>query len=176
VPAVLQEEVMASLAARRTGARFLTDALEHHYDFLHDVLVPPPVGPMARALAAMNEQRAAPALAEHLLDPATSDKDVRDIAQALSTLAGPAELPALFRFFALYRDAPVDPEEIPQAVNAIGEAILRVGGADGRAAIDTAIRQLSTNPTVRAKLQALVEVESLQRSAPSTTPSSTSRE
>jgi len=175
-PAIL-EEVRAAIASRRTGARVLTAALEKHYDFLHDVLAPPPVGPTARALAAMNEKSAAPALASHLLDPADSDKDVRDVAQALVTLATPAEAPALLRFFALYHAAPREPEELPEAVNAVAEALLRVGGPDARAALVTAVRQPSTNPLVRARVGALIDAaDAAQRGTPSTKPSSTSRE
>jgi outer membrane protein assembly factor BamB len=174
-PGVLQD-VRGSLASRRGGARYLIAALEKHYDFLHDAIVPPPVGPLARALAAMNETSAAPVLVTHLLDPATSNEDLRAAAQALTALAGPAEVQMLLRFFALYRDAPLEPEEIPEAVNAVGEALLRIGGPEARAAIDTAIRQPATNPAVRAKLKALVEAAALQRGTPSTSPSSTSRE
>lgn len=82
----------------------------------------------------------------------------------------------LLRFFALYRDAPPAPEEVPEAVNAVGEALLRLGGPEARAAIDTAIRQPATSPVVRDKLKALVDAAALQRGTPSTTPSSTSRE
>ena len=177
-PNVLQE-VRTSLANRRTGARYLMDALETHYDFLRDVLVPPPVGSLARALLAMNQKGAAPLLASHLLDPADGDEDIREAAQALTMLATPSEVPALLRFFALYRDAPAEPEEIPEAVNAVGEALLRVGGKEGRDAVDAAIRQVPTNPAVRAKLAALIEAQGVrggQRDTPSTAPSSTSRE
>lgn len=174
-PPVLTE-VRASLASRRTGARYLIAALAKHYDFLHDVLVPPPVGPLARALAAMNAPGSAPVLTGHLFDPADTNEDVRDVAQALRTLATPAETAALLRFFALYRDAPAEPEEIPDAVNAVGEALLRVGGKEGRGAIDAALRQPGTNPTVRAKLSALLDASAAQPETPSTRPSSTSRE
>jgi hypothetical protein len=70
-------------------------------------------------------------------------------------LATPAEAPALLRFFALYRDAPPTPEEIPEAVNAVAEALLRVGGPAASAVIDAAAREPATNPTVRAKVAAL---------------------
>jgi len=174
--ATVREDVRAALATRRSGAPAMIAALGKHYDFLHDVLVPPPVAPLARALLAMNIPSAAPALARHLFDPADTDEDVRDVALALATLAGPSEVPDLLRFFALYRDAPEAPEAIPQAVGAVAEAIVRLGGAPGRAAIDAAIRQPATNATVRAKLTALLEAASVQRAAPSIKPSSTSRE
>jgi outer membrane protein assembly factor BamB len=172
----VRKDVRRSLASRRSGARYLIAALAKHYDFLHDRVLPPPAGALARALAAMHEKSAAPVLVAHLLDPATSDEDVRALAQALTTIAGPAEVPELLRFFALYRDAPPTPEEIPEAVNAVGETLLRIGGAPARAAIDTAIRQPATNGVVRAKLRALVDAAALQPATPSTMPSSTSRE
>jgi outer membrane protein assembly factor BamB len=185
-PATLST-VQAALASRRAGPGPMLTALARHYDFLHDVLVAPPVGTLARALAAMDEHRAAPLLIGHLLDPADGDADVRDCAQALVTLATPAEVPDLLRFFALYRAAPLEPEEIPQAVMAVGEALLRVGGPAALAVVDAAAKQPSTNPAVRAKLQALLDAESVQRAprptpgatlstTPSTTPSSASRE
>ena len=158
-PPGLLEEVRTALASRRTGAHVLAGALARHYDFLHDVLAPPPVGPIARALSAMNVSEGNPALASHLLDPANPDKDIRDVAQALDVLATPAEAPALLQFLALYRDAPAVPEEIPEAVNAVGEALLRIGGAAGKAAVVDAIKHPSTNPIVRARLAALVDAQ-----------------
>jgi outer membrane protein assembly factor BamB len=175
-PPTVRDEAKAALANRRTGGAALVHALGGHYDFLHDVLMAPPVGALARALAAMNDKSAAAPLARQLLDPAISDADVLDVAQALAVLAGPSETPALAQFLTLYRAAPDQPEEIVAAVGAVGEALLRIGSADGRAAVDAARKSASTNASVRAKLTALVEAQSVQRAAPSTTPSSTSRE
>jgi len=170
------EDVRALVAGRRTGARYLEEALDHHYDFLHDSLVRPPVGPIALALAGMKDVHATAALVRHLFDPADSDQDVRDVAQALAVLAQPGDAPALLHFFALYHDAPPEPVAMAQAVNAVAEALLRVGGAEGKAAISAAIVHSGTNAVVRAKLSALLDAESLQRGTPSMTPSSTSRE
>jgi len=170
-----REELRGALANRRSGARELITALEKHFDFLHDTAAPP-VGPMASALAAMKEGGAATVLTAHLLDPADSDKDVRDVATALMTLAGPAEVPALKQFFALYRDAPPEPEELVLAEGIVGETLLRVGGSEGEAIVKAAIAHPATNGAVRAKLQAVLDARSLQREAPSTKPSSTSRE
>ena len=63
----LIELARQSLAGRRNGAAFMQAALQRHYDFLKDVLRPPPVGPMAQALAGMKAKAAAPVLAAHLL-------------------------------------------------------------------------------------------------------------
>jgi outer membrane protein assembly factor BamB len=74
---VLVTDARAALATRRNGVTYMLSALGKHYDFLRDVLMSPPVGPIADALAAMKEPKGAPLLASHLLDPADSDDDVR---------------------------------------------------------------------------------------------------
>ena len=96
-------------------------ALAKHYDFLKDVLRPPPVGPIAQALGAMKEKGAAPLLAGHLFDPADTDDDVRQAAAALAVVAGPDQLPQLRQFFGMYRaSAPND--DIAAAVVSVGQA------------------------------------------------------
>src|SRR5262249_52132797 len=92
-----------ALAARRNGAAFLMAALEKHYDLLGGVLRPPPVGPIADALGAMNEKQAAPLLAAHLNDPDDTPDDVQRAATALVTLATKNELAPIATFFAHYR-------------------------------------------------------------------------
>jgi outer membrane protein assembly factor BamB len=135
-------------------------ALERHYDFLKDVLSPPPVGPIAQALAAMNEKSAAPLLASHLLDPADTSDDVRQSALALVSLGGPAEVPILKQFFAMYRDVPDDEAELSDAVASVGQALLKQGGTDGRATVDLALSHGFTNAATKAKLQAILEASS----------------
>lgn len=134
-PALLADARRA-LAARRTGAQYLLQALERRYDFLSGVLKPPPVGPLADAVAAMGERRAAPLLAAHLLDPATPPEDVPHAAAALSTLAGPAELSALKTFFAMYRG--IDEAPLTDAAAGVAQALQRLGAGEvvARAAED----------------------------------------
>ena len=96
-------------------------ALNKHYDYLANVLVAPPVGPIADAVAKANEKRAAPLLASHLLDPANAVSDIQHAAQALSTLATPAELPALKTSFAHYRGVAEDEALVP-AVASVAQA------------------------------------------------------
>ena len=86
-PPALLESARRFLAQRRNGEKFMLEALARHYDFLSDVLRPPPVGPLADALAAMNETRAAPLLARHLNDPANTPDDIERAARALNKLA-----------------------------------------------------------------------------------------
>jgi outer membrane protein assembly factor BamB len=142
------------LAQRRAGADLMLAALERHYDFLSGELLAPPVGPLADALSAMKEQRAAPLLARHLNDPSTEVSDVERAARALSSLATPEELPSLRTFFALYR-ATADEPLLVQAVVSVARALLRVGGSDGHSLVERAARDPLTQPEVARELIAI---------------------
>lgn len=152
---VLVSDARAALAARRNGAQYMIAALGKHYDFLRDVLLPPPVGPMADALAAMKEPKAAPLLASHLLDDADSDDDIKRAAAALASLATKDELPTLKQFFAAYRGT-AESDEIALAVASVGEALLRLDPKDGRATVEAASKDSMTVPLARTRLESLL--------------------
>jgi outer membrane protein assembly factor BamB len=152
---VLVADARTALAARRNGASYMLAALGKHYDFLHDVLLPPPVGPIADAFAAMKEPKAAPLLASHLLDPADTDDDVKRAAAALATLATKDELPTLRQFFAMYRGT-AETDEVALGVASAGQAILRVDPKDGRALVEAAAHDPMTVPVAKARLAALL--------------------
>ena len=154
-PALLSD-ARAALAARRNGAKYMMAALEMHYDFLKDVLRPPPVGPIAQALAAMKEKRASPLLASHLIDPANSDEDVKQAAAALAVLGDASEAASMKEFFALYRASAETPEMEAAVVN-VAQGLLRNSGKDGRAIVDHAIGDPMGNAAVIEKLRALVQ-------------------
>jgi outer membrane protein assembly factor BamB len=151
----LVADARVALASRKNGARYMVDALGKHYDFLKDVLRPPPVGPMAQALAAMNERSAAPALAAHLIDPNDTEDDIRYAAQALVTIGGPSEVPTLKQFFGMYR-ANADGEEMNAAVVSAAQALLKLAGKDGRAIVDQAITDPMTVSGAKERLTAIV--------------------
>jgi hypothetical protein len=146
LPPAQREAATTLLATRRTGADDMLATLARHYDFISDEQAPP-VGPLADALAGMGEKRAAPLLARHLQDPATSLSDVARAAKALEVLAGPAEVPALRTFFSLYR-ATADEPELFGAVLSVARALVRLGGADGRAIVERAANDPMTVPDV----------------------------
>ncbi|HEV8244561.1 MAG TPA: PQQ-binding-like beta-propeller repeat protein [Polyangiaceae bacterium] len=154
VPAEQRAEARKLLATRRTGTDFMLQALARHYDFVSGEL-PPPVGPLADALAAVGEQRAAPLLARHLNDPANSIDDVERAARALGKLATPAEYRELRTFFALYRATADDPGLV-SAVTAVAGAILRVGGEEGRTLVERAAADPLTQPDVRRAISSLL--------------------
>jgi outer membrane protein assembly factor BamB len=152
---VLVADARAALATRRNGTSFMLAALGKHYDFLHDVLASPPVGPIADALAAMKEPKGAALLAAHLLDPAITDDDVRRAAVALATLATKEELPTLLHFFAMYRGT-AESDDLGLAVASTGEAILRLDPKDGRTLVEHAAKDPTTVAIARPRLEALL--------------------
>jgi outer membrane protein assembly factor BamB len=155
IPPDLRLETRRLLALRRNGTEYMLSALGRHYDFVSGVLLPPPVGPLADALAASGETRAAPLLAKHLNDPANSADDAAHAARALAKLASAAEYEDLRTFFALYR-ATADDEALVAAVVSCAEAILRVGGADGRAVVERAAQDPLTQSDVRRALPSVL--------------------
>jgi outer membrane protein assembly factor BamB len=152
----LRKQARGLIASRRAGAKYMLEALALRYDYLKDVLVTPPVAPIAQALAAMSEPGAAPLLAEHILDPADSDEDVREAAAALATLATASEAPALEQFFAMYR-ATATNDDIAEAVASVARALARLDPKKGRARIDAALKDAETAALVTPKLQSVVD-------------------
>jgi outer membrane protein assembly factor BamB len=122
-------DARAALASRRTGASFMLKSLERHVDWLAGVKHPPPVAPLADALLAMKEKRAAPLLVAHLLDPADTPEDLEHAAAALAVLADKSEAPGLKTFFAMYRGATglEGQEQIEHATTSVAEALIRLG-------------------------------------------------
>jgi outer membrane protein assembly factor BamB len=150
-PPFLLGDARKLLAARRSGADHMLEALGRQYDFLSDVLRPPPVGPLADALSAIDEKRAAPLLAKHLNDPANTPDDIERAARALAKLAGADEAEELRTFFALYR-ATADQKELVNAVLSVAEALLRVGGDDAARIVRRAAEDPLTHPDVKRGL------------------------
>ncbi len=151
-----------TLASRRNGARFMVESLQKHYDFLHGQLRTPPVGPMAQALAAMNEKTAAPALADHLIDPADSEEDVKQAAAALVVLGGPGQVPQAKSFFAMYR-ASADGDDMTAALVSAGQVLLKYGSKDGRAIVDAALGDPLTVAAAKERLEVTLQQVELEQ-------------
>ncbi len=144
-------DARSALAARRTGASFMLRALERHVDFLAGVKRPPPVAPIADALAAMNERRGASLLTAHLFDPADAPEDVEHAAAALAVLADKSEVGDLKAFFAMYRGATglEGQEQIEHAELSVAEALVRLGEG---AVVSQAAADPFTSSGVRARI------------------------
>jgi outer membrane protein assembly factor BamB len=168
IPPDLRSAARKLIATRRSGKEYMLAALERHYDYVSDVLLPPPLGPLADALAAMNEVSATPLLARHLNDPANEMADVERAAVALGKLATPAEYEELRTFFALYR-ATADEPSLVNAVVAIAGALLRIGGVPGKTVVERAARDPLTQADVKRGLGALLAAQSEAPGAPKTT-------
>ena len=52
----------------------------------------------------------------------------------------------------------------PHVVSA-GQALIKIGGAEGRAVVDLALSHALTNPAAKAKLQAIAEASDVQKQA-----------
>jgi len=150
-PPDLRKDARAALAKRTNGASELMAALGRHYDYLNDVLVPPPVGPIAQALGRMKELAAAPLLAAHLLDPETPLDDLAQVADGLVTLAGPSEAPALRQFFGMYR-ANAEPAELVAAVVSAGQTLRALHDKLGTEEVNIAAGDPMTMPDIREAL------------------------
>lgn len=135
----LESDARALLAEQRRSADAMLEALGKHYDYLAGVLRPPPVGPIADALAAMKEPRAAPLLAAHLNDPADSSDDIHRAAAALAILATKTEMGQLRAFFAHYRglSVPDIDDKIEAAVISAAAALMKIGATEIVAAAAT---------------------------------------
>lgn len=152
-PPMILEDGRKALASRRNGADHMLTALERHYDYLADVLMPPPVGPMAEALAAMKEKRATPLLAKHLNDPADTLDDMEKTAAALAVLADASVKDELATFFALYRGA-AEEEVVGNAVVSVAQALMAAGG---ESIVAAAAEDPNTTPAVKSRIAALVK-------------------
>jgi outer membrane protein assembly factor BamB len=153
---VLVADSELALATRRNGADFMIAALGRHYDFLKDVLRPPPVGPLADALLAMKESRAAPALVAHLFDPADTTDAIKRAAAALAQIATKSELGQLRSFFALNRTT-ADDESLAQAVVSVAQAIVKLGGPDDKAIVARGAEDPMTISAIKPQLAALAK-------------------
>jgi hypothetical protein len=153
-PPTVTAQAKESLARRTNGIEYMLQALARHYDFLGQILNPPPVAALAEALARAHETRAAPLLAEQLNDPANTPTDVEHAALALESLATPKQAEALSTFLSLYR-ATADQPELVAAVVSVARALIRVGGAEGAAQVKQAANDPLTLPEIKRQLKGL---------------------
>lgn len=163
---ILQTEAQDLLATRRNGTEFMLQALSGSGPFARDPSALPPVAALADALAALDEQRAAPLLAEQLNQPGHSADAILSVATALERLASEREYHELAVFFSLHHTTADHPDRVA-AVIAVSRTLLHIGGDSGRALLQFALRNPLTLQDIRsALLQELGPVASNGPQAP----------
>ncbi len=161
----LRGVVGEGLVTRTEGTDAMLEALDHHFDHVRGVDVPP-VGFLARALSHAHERRAVALLVSHLFDPATPTDDLAPIVVALRELGDPSSVNALADFVRLYHadvgavppvgggDAVIErdlgeQQHLNAAVEEAVETIARMGGAPERALLDRVRAHGAAPETVR---------------------------
>jgi hypothetical protein len=155
-PPSAQAHAGAALIARKDAAAvpLMLDALREHYDFLDD-RQPRGVGVLARALAALDVQPAAPLLAAHLADHETPESALKDVAQALAHLGGADAEHALREFLLEYH---ADPAFLldPAPLDAAGEALIHAG-VEGQRTVAFVVDDKRTLQPVARQLRAALD-------------------
>lgn len=155
VPAI-KDAARKAIAARTNGADAMIKMLGRHADFLKGTRTPP-VGPMAKALAAMKKKEAAAPLLSQLMDPALPQIDLQDTAEGVAALSDTAQLPDLKKFINMYRGSSSGNMKLSDAVAAIAAAIVRIEGDKGREWIGAAAKDPLTDADVRSTLTKVLE-------------------
>jgi outer membrane protein assembly factor BamB len=152
----IKEAARKAIAARTNGAAAMIALLGRHADFLKGTRTPP-VGPMAKALAAMKEKKAAGPLLAQLLDPALPGIDLLDTAEGVGALADKEHVPQLQRFINMYRGSSSGNMKLSDALAAIAGAILRIDGDKGREWLTATVKDPLTDADVRSTLQKVLD-------------------
>ncbi|MBN1772373.1 MAG: PQQ-binding-like beta-propeller repeat protein [Deltaproteobacteria bacterium] len=129
MPVELRNEAAHALQLRPDGDDFLKQALEDHFDYLHDVPTPP-VGVIASALRNMNATAAASDLVAHLFDPETPQEAMEVLVRSIVALGDGAVVAPLERFLRMY-GADTEFTVFPNVLEAAAFGIAVHGGDDG---------------------------------------------
>jgi outer membrane protein assembly factor BamB len=177
LPAMAYQKAGEALVGRRDAEsmELLSAALKKHADYA-DGRVTPPVGLLARAVAALGPsgRAVAPELAAHLRLPETQPAAAAEIARALAALgpdAATVSVPALRDFLTLYRADPLYDAD-PAALIAAAEALLHVGGTAERELMLFIADEPHTATGLRAHLRRALGETGGPRRAPETSAAS----
>jgi outer membrane protein assembly factor BamB len=160
----LREEARKGIAQRTNGTAAMLALLGRHADFLHDTTTPP-VGPMAKALAAMKEKAAAKPLLAQLFDPALPQRDLVDTAEAVAALATADLVPQLQRFVTIHRGSAAGNLALSDAVGVIAVAASKLDTAKGKAWLSGVLADRYTDVDVRTTIEKLLEQAAAKKPA-----------
>lgn len=156
VPAI-KDAARKAIALRTNGADAMIKMLGRHADFIKGTRTPP-VGPMAKALAAMKEKKAAAPLMAQLLDPALPQGDLVDTAEGIGALSEKEQLDDLKKFINMYRGSATGNMKISDAIAIIATAIIRIEGEPGKNWVHATAKDALTDADVRSTLLKVVEI------------------
>jgi len=153
----IRDAARKAIAARTNGAAAMIKMLARHADFLKGTRTPP-VGPMAKALAAMKEKKAAGPLLDQLMDPALPQIDLQDTAEGIAVLADKEHLESLKKFINMYRGSASGNMKLSDAIGAIASAIIRIDGDKGKEWVTATAKDSLTDADIRSTLNKVVEL------------------
>jgi outer membrane protein assembly factor BamB len=162
---LIKEAARKAIALRTNGAAAMIELLGRRADFLKGTRTPP-VGPMAKALAAMKEKKAAGPLLAQLLDPALPQNDLVETAEGLAVLAEKEHLAQLQRFVNMYRGSSTGNLRLTDAIGAVATAIARIDGDKGREWLTNVAKDPLTDVDVRTTIQKVVEAATPKKTEP----------
>lgn len=125
----LVAEARRLIADRRRDAAYLLAALGQAPRGAGGVVPEFPIGPIAEALAAMNERRAAPTLARLLSEGDALPEDALSVARALERLASKEQADALSRFLLTNRREDSQ-ARVLEAISVVAQTLIGLGRAD----------------------------------------------
>lgn len=157
MPPAVQKKAGEELVARKDSEAvpLYVDALKLRYDYLAD-RHPHGVDVLARAVAQLDAKDAAPELAAHLMDAATPQSALKELAAALASLGGPASQKVLREFLLTYRADPMFVMD-PSSLNIAAEGLVKLGGNEGKRTVQYVAEDKRTIQPVAAYLKKLLK-------------------
>jgi outer membrane protein assembly factor BamB len=155
IPDEMRNAAAQALRLRQDGATWLMQALEDHYDFLHDMPAPP-IGVIAGALMNMNARSAASKLVEHLFDPATPIEDLEELVRSIVAIGDAAVVEPLQKFLRVYR-ADSELQTSQPVLEATAMGILVHGGEAGERFVEELAGDRFTPSVLADALRAMLD-------------------
>jgi outer membrane protein assembly factor BamB len=134
IPSTLRTEIAQALRHRRTGERYLLEAIDgedDHYNYLENRPAPP-LDVIAPTLASMGVREAVPLLLQHLFDHETPGAWLPTIIEAIVALGDVNAVPQLQAFVQRYRADSVFAGERSVPLQAAVTGIFKLGDAAAR--------------------------------------------
>ena len=159
----VRERACSELKQRKVGADHLLAALERHAAFLEGTTTPP-VGYLAKAVAALGEKRAVAPLVAHLADPETRSTDLPALVSALGELGEASAAEPLAKFLRTYHADAID-EHVVRALELVPGVLLKLSGPVSRPTLLAVTEDGLGVNSVRLKAQAALNTLDEQQAA-----------